>query len=57
MKLINICVGFTEALNDLVICRIDRTSGRVKGGDEIFLLCEKITRGKLFIWADFHKLQ
>lgn len=36
---------FSEALNDLVICRVDRTSGKPKGGDEVFLLCEKINRG------------
>ncbi|XP_052276378.1 putative transcription factor p65 homolog isoform X2 [Dreissena polymorpha] len=33
-----------KALNDLVICRIDKTSGKAKGGDEVFLLCEKINR-------------
>lgn len=33
-----------KALNDLVICRVDRTSGKPKGGDEVFLLCEKINR-------------
>lgn len=33
-----------KALNDLVICRVDRTSGKPRGGDEVFLLCEKINR-------------
>ncbi|WAR19259.1 DORS-like protein [Mya arenaria] len=33
-----------KALNDLVICRVDKTSGKSKGGDEVFLLCEKINR-------------
>lgn len=33
-----------KALNDLIICRVDRTSGKPKGGDEVFLLCEKINR-------------
>ena len=36
---------FSEALNDLVICRIDKTSGKAKGGDEVFLLCEKVGKG------------
>ncbi|XP_021347356.1 putative transcription factor p65 homolog isoform X2 [Mizuhopecten yessoensis] len=33
-----------KALNELVICRVDRSSGKAKGGDEVFLLCEKINR-------------
>lgn len=36
----------SEALNDLVICRVDRSSGKARGGDEVFLLCEKVTKGK-----------
>lgn len=35
-----------ESLNELVICRVDRSSGKAKGGDEVFLLCEKINRGE-----------
>lgn len=31
-----------KALNDLIICRVDRSSGKAKGGDEVFLLCEKV---------------
>ncbi|PVD25976.1 hypothetical protein C0Q70_13643 [Pomacea canaliculata] len=31
-----------KALNDLVICRVDKSSGRARGGDEVFLLCEKV---------------
>ena len=38
-------------MNELVICRVDKSSGRAKGGDEVFLLCEKINKGELFcIW-------
>nr|ABL63469.1 NF-kappa B [Pinctada fucata] len=33
-----------KSLNELVICRVDRSSGKAKGGDEVFLLCEKINR-------------
>ncbi|XP_041352913.1 putative transcription factor p65 homolog isoform X2 [Gigantopelta aegis] len=33
-----------KSLNELVICRVDRSSGRARGGDEIFLLCEKINK-------------
>jgi len=47
IKIKFLCSGISEALNDLVICRVDRTSGKSKGGDEVFLLCEKINRGKL----------
>ncbi|XP_076464554.1 transcription factor RelB-like isoform X2 [Babylonia areolata] len=31
-----------KALNDLIICRVDKSSGKPKGGDEVFLLCEKV---------------
>ena len=33
-----------KSLNELVICRVDKSSGRAKGGDEVFLLCEKINK-------------
>ncbi|XP_064601471.1 putative transcription factor p65 homolog [Liolophura sinensis] len=33
-----------KAHNELVICRIDHTSGRARGGDEVFLLCEKVNK-------------
>ncbi|KAK3093326.1 hypothetical protein FSP39_014150 [Pinctada imbricata] len=35
---------YQKSLNELVICRVDRSSGKAKGGDEVFLLCEKINR-------------
>ena len=31
----------------LKICRLDRTSGSVKGGDNVFLLCDKVQKSKL----------
>lgn len=31
---------------ELRICRVNRNSGSVKGGDEIFLLCDKVQKGK-----------
>lgn len=30
---------------ELRICRVNRNSGSVKGGDEIFLLCDKVQKG------------
>lgn len=38
-------INVSEAHNELVICRIDHTSGRARGGDEVFLLCEKVNKG------------
>ena len=38
----------SEAVTDLVICRLSKQSGNVKGGDEVFLLCEKVTKGKFY---------
>lgn len=34
-----------ESIHDLVICRLSRQSGYATGGDEVFLLCEKINKG------------
>lgn len=31
---------------ELKICRVNRNSGSCKGGDEIFLLCDKVQKGK-----------
>uniref|UniRef100_H3B111 V-rel avian reticuloendotheliosis viral oncogene homolog A n=1 Tax=Latimeria chalumnae TaxID=7897 RepID=H3B111_LATCH len=33
---------------ELKICRVNKNSGSCKGGDEIFLLCDKVQKGKLF---------
>lgn len=30
---------------ELKICRVNRNSGSCKGGDEIFLLCDKVQKG------------
>ena len=36
----------TETVNDLVIVRVSKHSGTCKGGDEVFLLCEKVNKGE-----------
>lgn len=33
-----------KAMSDLVICRLCSCSARVSGGDEIIMLCEKLTK-------------
>jgi len=35
----------TGVAGDLTICRISRTHGSVRGGDELFLLCSSIKKG------------
>lgn len=35
---------------ELRICRVNRNSGCVKGGDEIFLLCDKVQKGTRMCW-------
>ena len=40
---------YIEAISDLVICRISKQAGTVKGGDEIFMLCEKVQKGLVSI--------
>ena len=32
----------------LKICRLDKTNGSVKGGDEVYLLCDKVQKSRLF---------
>lgn len=41
------CSFFSGAPNtaELRICRVNKNSGSVKGGDEIFLLCDKVQKG------------
>ena len=34
---------------NLKICRLDRANGSVKGGDDVFLLCDKVQKSKKFI--------
>lgn len=36
----------TETASDLVICRLSKNSGSVRGGEEVFLLCEKVHKGQ-----------
>lgn len=48
---LNVVLSFaiaTEAAAaaELKICRIDKHSGSVTGGDEVFLLCDKVVKGK-----------
>jgi len=47
-----------ESIHDLVICRLSRQSGYAAGGDEVFLLCEKINKGLLLssfqLWMLMH---
>lgn len=43
------CIHDKKSLNELVICRVDRHSGKAKGGDEVFLLCEKINRDDIVV--------
>ncbi|XP_064621340.1 embryonic polarity protein dorsal-like isoform X2 [Lineus longissimus] len=33
-----------KAAGDLVICRLDKHAGSVRGGEEVFLLCEKVNK-------------
>ena len=35
---------FSEARNDLTICRMTECSASVAGGKEILLFCEKVTK-------------
>lgn len=45
LLILSIFVQFLESIHDLVICRLSRQSGYATGGDEVFLLCEKINKG------------
>ena len=37
---------FPETVTDLVICRMSRQAGSVRGGDDVYLLCEKVNKGE-----------
>nr|KAG5688355.1 hypothetical protein BaRGS_032923 [Batillaria attramentaria] len=39
---VSLSIHDKKALNDLIICRVDKSSGKARGGDEVFLLCEKV---------------
>lgn len=36
--------------SNLKIVRMDRTAGCVTGGEEIYLLCDKVQKGKYMMW-------
>ncbi len=38
----------------LKICRLDKTSGSVKGGDDIFLLCDKVQKSEIGSSCSIH---
>ena len=38
-----------KAVNDLVICRLSKHTGSVRGGEEIFLLCEKVNKDDILV--------
>lgn len=44
--------SFSGAPNtaELKICRVNRNSGSCRGGDEIFLLCDKVQKGAFAVW-------
>jgi len=59
-QLLNTCSGFghvvwflTEApcAALLKICRMDKVGGSCTGNEEVFLLCDKVQRGKLLLVA------
>lgn len=38
---------------ELKICRVNRNSGSCKGGDEIFLLCDKVQKGTICLYCAY----
>lgn len=40
-----LCLEGAPNTAELKICRVNRNSGSCKGGDEIFLLCDKVQKG------------
>ncbi|KAJ0178904.1 hypothetical protein K1T71_005679 [Dendrolimus kikuchii] len=40
----------SASTNDLKICRISRCAGRPKGGDDVFILVEKVNKKNIQIW-------
>ncbi|KAH9519545.1 hypothetical protein Btru_002981 [Bulinus truncatus] len=54
-----------KSSKDLVICRVDKSSGKARGGDEVFLLCDKVNKEDIkirfyeeneqgiVVWEDF----
>lgn len=57
-----------KAMSDLVICKLSKPSSSVAGGEEIILLCEKVTKEDIavrfieemngeIVWEDFADFQ
>lgn len=51
----DLCISFAELLSccvespgasNLKISRMDKTAGSVRGGDEVYLLCDKVQKGR-----------
>ena len=42
------CLDHLETVTDLVICRISRHAGSAQGGEDVFLLCDKVNKGTCF---------
>lgn len=50
------CLGAPNSA-ELRICRVNKNCGTVKGGDEIFLLCDKVQKGdRKLEYHIYHKL-
>ena len=51
-KLVHMLLNFPnpESSKDLVICRVDKSSGKARGKDEVFLLCDKVNKG---LWLSY----
>lgn len=40
------CSTESPGASNLKISRMDKTAGSVRGGDEVYLLCDKVQKGK-----------
>lgn len=41
-----LCSAESPGASNLKISRMDKTAGSVRGGDEVYLLCDKVQKGK-----------
>lgn len=41
-----LCPTESPGASNLKISRMDKTAGSVRGGDEVYLLCDKVQKGK-----------
>ena len=41
------CLSEAPSASNLKICRMDPNTGYVTGNDEVYLLCDKVQKGKL----------